>query len=157
LYALLQKERGLAMEYQRFDNQLVVRIEKGEELLETLVKVCRKEAVYAATVQGIGYTDEMKVRIYDNRADEFLFQTLTGPMEITGLSGNVVMADNGVYPHVHIMAADETMQLKGGHLVSCRIAAVAEVIMEVLPDTLHRGASDDLHLGTLCFRKQGME
>jgi predicted DNA-binding protein with PD1-like motif len=145
--------RRITMEYQRFDNRLVVRVDKGEELLQTLAHVCEKESVFAASVQGIGYTDEMKVRIYDNRTDEFIFQTLKGPMEITGLTGNIVMADNGIYPHVHIMAADETMHVKGGHLVSCQIAAVAEVILDVLPDTLRRGESDDLRLGTLRFNK----
>lgn len=142
------------MEYQRYVNKLVLRVDKGEELMEALQKVCETEAIDAATVQGIGYTDEMKVRIYDNRKDEFVFQTLTGSMEITGLSGNIVKADNGIYPHIHIMAADEAMQVRGGHLVQCRIAAVAEVVLDLLPEGMERGASDDLHLGTLRFIKK---
>jgi predicted DNA-binding protein with PD1-like motif len=139
------------MEYYKSNNKIIVRIDKGEELISTLVDLCKKENLQAASLQGIGYTDEMKVRIYDNRKDEFLFQTLTGPMEITSLTGNIVMADNGIYPHIHIMAADENMLVHGGHLVSCRIAAVAEIILEMLPPSLKRGESDDLRLGTLRF------
>jgi predicted DNA-binding protein with PD1-like motif len=41
------------------------------------------------------------------------------------------------------------MNVHGGHLVRCKIAAVAEVVLEILPDGLRRGESDDLRLGTL--------
>jgi hypothetical protein len=43
------------------------------------------------------------------------------------------------------------MLVNGGHLVSCRIAAVAEIILEMLSPSLKRGESDDLRLGTLRF------
>ena len=82
--------------------------------------VCRREQVSAALVQGIGFSDEMKIRIYDRDSDTFLFHTVKGPMEITSLTGNIARADNGLYAHLHIMAADREMNVKGGHLISCR-------------------------------------
>lgn len=140
------------MEYKKYGDQIIIRLDKGEELISLIAEICKKEDIMAASVQGIGYTDDIEVRIYDNRCNEFKFQSLTGPMEITNLCGNVVMADNGIYPHLHIMAADENMKIRGGHLVSCKIAAVAEVVLDILPGTLRRGISDDLHLGTLRFQ-----
>ena len=48
----------------------------------------------------------MKIRIYDRDSDTFLFHTVKEPMEITSLTGNIARADNGLYAHLHIMAAD---------------------------------------------------
>jgi predicted DNA-binding protein with PD1-like motif len=93
----------------------------------------------------------MRVRIYDKAQDQFLFQTLTGSMEITSLTGNVFQADNGLFTHLHIMAADKAMSIHGGHLVSCVIGATGEIVIEALPGKVTRGESDDFRLGTMRF------
>jgi hypothetical protein len=113
--------------------------------------VCRREHITSALVSGIGFTTEMKVRIYDKDKDEFLFQTLTGSMEITSLTGNVLEADNGLFTHLHIMAADRTMSIRGGHLVSCVIGATGEIVIEAVAGSVTRGESDDYRLGTMRF------
>jgi hypothetical protein len=139
------------MEYRTFGRKTVLRLDEGEEIVSSITAVCRQEHITAATVSGIGFTTEMKVRIYDKDRDEFLFQTLTGSMEITSLTGNVLEADNGLFTHLHIMAADRTMSIRGGHLVSCVIGATGEIVIEALDGTVTRGESDDFRLGTMRF------
>jgi hypothetical protein len=139
------------MEYRTFGNKTVLRLDQGEEIVSSITAVCRQEHITAAMVSGIGFTTEMKVRIYDKDRDEFLFQTLTGSMEITSLTGNVLEADNGLFTHLHIMAADRTMSIRGGHLVSCVIGATGEIVIEALDGTVTRGESDDFRLGTMRF------
>jgi hypothetical protein len=139
------------MEYRTFGSKTVLRLDEGEEIVSSITAVCKQEHITAATVSGIGFTTEMKVRIYDKDRDEFLFQTLTGSMEITSLTGNVLEADNGLFTHLHIMAADRTMSIRGGHLVSCVIGATGEIVIEALDGTVTRGESDDFRLGTMRF------
>jgi hypothetical protein len=139
------------MNYKRFGDRLIVTLDKGEEVMASLVELCEKEGINAAMLNGIGYTDEMRVRVFDNTKGEFVFRTLTEPREITALNGNIVLADNGIYPHLHIMAADLNMNVAGGHLISCKIAATAEIIIDVLPDAIRRGESNDSKLGGLSF------
>jgi predicted DNA-binding protein with PD1-like motif len=49
------------------------------------------------------------------------------------------------------MAADKTMSIHGGHLVSCVIGATGEIVIEALPGKVTRGESDDFRLGTMRF------
>jgi hypothetical protein len=139
------------MEYRTFGTRTVLRLDEGEEIVSSVTAVCQELGLTAATVSGIGFTTEMKVRIYDKEQDQFLFQTLTGSMEITSLTGNVFQADNGLFTHLHIMAADRTMAIRGGHLISCVIGATGEIILDALPASITRGPSDDLRLGPLRF------
>jgi hypothetical protein len=139
------------MEYKRFGSKVVVRLDVGDEIISSVTELCKQEKITAAFVSGIGFTTEMRVRIYDKDQDQFLFQTITGSMEITSLTGNVVQADNGLFTHLHIMAADKSMNIRGGHLVSCTIAATGELVIEVLEGSVTRGESDDFRLGTMRF------
>lgn len=139
------------MDYRTFGNKLVLRLDEGDEIISSVTEVCKKENITAATVNGIGFTTEMKLRIYDKDQDEFIFKTLTGSMEITMLTGNVFQAQNGLFTHLHIMAADKTMGIRGGHLVSCTIGATGEIIVEVLEGNIRRGLCDDTHLGPMEF------
>jgi hypothetical protein len=139
------------MEYKTFGNKTILRLDEGEEIVSSITSVCKKEGITSAIVSGIGFTTEMKVRIYDKDEDQFHFQTITGSMEITSLTGNVFQADNGLFTHLHIMAADRTMCIKGGHLVSCVIGATGEIVIETLDGSVTRGECDDYRLGTMRF------
>lgn len=44
------------------------------------------------------------------------------------------------------------MNIRGGHLISCEIAAATGIVLEVLPDEIKRGNSDEVHLGKLSFQ-----
>jgi predicted DNA-binding protein with PD1-like motif len=139
------------MEYKRFGSKVVVRLDEGDEIISSVTELCKQENITAGFVSGIGFTTEMRVRIYDQAQDQVLFQTITGSMEITSLTGNVVQADNGLFTHLHIMAADQSMNIRGGHLVSCTIAATGELVIEALEGSVTRGESDDFRLGTMRF------
>ena len=142
------------MEYRNFGRQIVIRLDEGDEIVAEVMEVCRREQVSAALVQGIGFTDEMKIRIYDRDSDTFLFHTVKEPMEITSLTGNIARADNGLYAHLHIMAADREMNVKGGHLISFRIAAAGEIVLNLCDGVFFRGASDDQRLGPISFEEK---
>jgi hypothetical protein len=139
------------MEYKTFGNKTILRLDAGDEIVSSITSLCQAEGITSAIVNGIGFTTEMKVRIYDKDQDQFLFQTLTGSMEITSLTGNVFQADNGLFTHLHIMAADHTMSIRGGHLVSCVIGATGEIVIEALDGQVTRGESDDFRLGAMRF------
>ena len=139
------------MQYKREQNQVVIRLDIGDEVVTCVTEICRRESIDAAAVQGIGYTDHMVLRIYDREKDEFLFQTIQEPMEITSLTGNVVLADNGLYTHLHIMTAGKDLAVKGGHLMSCNIALTGELVLTLLPEGIRRGTCSDRGLGTLRF------
>lgn len=139
------------MEYYRKNHQIAVRVDAGEELISTILELCEKENITSAFVHGIGFTDSMKVRVYNKAADQFSFKHFTQSMELTSIEGNIFVAENGIYPHIHVTAADETMSIKGGHLISCNIAATAELLITLTDFDITRGECNDLKLGLMQF------
>lgn len=53
------------MQYRRFGNTIVVRIDRGEEITEKIKEAALKENVRFASVQAIGATDEFEAGAYD--------------------------------------------------------------------------------------------
>ena len=52
------------MEYRRFGNKIIARIDKGEEILTTIKEISLKENIKLASVQALGATDEFTVGVY---------------------------------------------------------------------------------------------
>lgn len=139
------------MEYYRQNQQIAVRVDAGEELIAVIREICEKERITSAFVDGIGFSDELKVRVYKKSEDKFYFKTFRESMELTGITGNIFMADNGIYPHIHVTGADEEMNIKGGHLISCLIGATAELLITIADFDITRPPCDDLRLGLMRF------
>ena len=53
------------MDYRRFGDVLVVRLDRGEEIITTLGELAKREKISLATVQGIGACDQVKYSLYN--------------------------------------------------------------------------------------------
>ena len=53
------------MEYKRFGNKIIVRIDKDEEILEQVKKLALKENIRLAAVQALGATNSFTVGVYN--------------------------------------------------------------------------------------------
>lgn len=134
------------MEYFICDDTVVVRIERGEEVLCELEKLCDKLKITAATVEGIGAADKITVGLYNVEKKEYFKKTFTGDFEVTSLLGNITTKNGKPYLHLHINFADENLNSFGGHLNECRICATAEIFIKSLPCKLKRFLDDETGL-----------
>ena len=64
------------MEYRRFGQKMVIRLDPGEEILSTLREAAVKENVRLASVSAIGATDNFTVGVYDVQKQIYLHQKL---------------------------------------------------------------------------------
>ncbi len=53
------------MEYMKFDDAYVVRLDCGEEIVESLTKICDREKITLATIEGIGAADHAVIGLYN--------------------------------------------------------------------------------------------
>ena len=142
------------MESKRFGDQIVLRIDDGEELLQAVEAACRLHGVNAAQISGIGARSSVRLRVLNDTNDGFLFRDFSMPMEIANITGNVTADINGLFLHLHLTAADGEMRLYGGHVVSCVIANTAEIWITLLPDgMLHRAETAEGLLRKIEFGK----
>ena len=59
----------------------------GEEIVESLTKICDREKITLATIEGIGAADHAVIGLYNVGEQVYHKTELNGPMEITATDG----------------------------------------------------------------------
>ena len=132
------------MEYRRFGDAWVLRLDRGEEVLASLESFCRAENVSLGSVEGLGASDHTVIGLYDVSERVYHKSVFDEPMEITSLIGNISRKDGEVYLHVHITLGRADSTVIGGHLNECRISATCELFVRPLPGTVERRLDEDV-------------
>ena len=76
------------MDYRRFGNTYLVRMDVGEEIVEELKSLCRTENIRLAQVDAIGAVRQAVIGVYDLEEQAYHREDLEGFMEIAGLHGS---------------------------------------------------------------------
>ena len=140
------------MRYKRIDDRhYVIRIDKGEEVIEQLSILCDKENISAGEIKGIGASDKIEIGLFNTKTKEYKTSIKEGMFEITSLLGNISRKDNDVYLHCHINFSDESLNVCGGHLVKCYISATCEIVITVLNGIVERNFDNYIGLNLFAF------
>ena len=137
------------MKFKKFGNKWIVRIDKGEEVIQTIKKICEDNKIKLGSISGIGAADKVTIGLFDTKAKEYHSQKLIGDYEITNLSGNISTMNKEVYLHLHITLADKNQQAFGGHLGSAIISGTGEIIVEEIEGKIERGFNEEVGLNLL--------
>ena len=97
------------MEYRKFGDTYVVRMDRGEEILATLTALCEKENIRLAQVDALGAVDHVVVGVYDVPTKTYYKTEFNEPMEISNLCGTVSRKDGQVYLHLHVTVCGKDM------------------------------------------------
>ncbi len=141
------------MEFQRFGNYYVVRLDKGEEILQKLREVCERENIKLGSITGLGAANKVVLGLFYTEEKIYNKTTLTGPMEITSLVGNISTLNGKCYLHCHINVCDKNMNVLGGHLNECYISATGEFIISVIDGKIERELNKEVGLNLYKFLK----
>lgn len=133
------------MQYKKFGDTYLVRIDLDEEIMQELKCFCEKENIALARVEAIGATNHAVIGVYDLKDQAYHREELNGFMEITSLNGNITRKDGEAYLHLHGTLAGQDHAIHGGHVIEMRVGATCEMFVTVLPGEVNR-ISDD-HLG----------
>ena len=139
------------MEYLKTPEAYVVRLKRGEEILESLTDLCLKESITLASVNGIGACDLAEVGVYEVDRKEYLKTTLTGSMEILSLQGNITRKDGKPYLHLHAVLCGEDCRCMGGHLNKARISVTCELVIRPLSGTVGRIPDEETGINLMAF------
>lgn len=137
------------MKVKRIHNKLIVRIDKGEELVESLMKVIQAHNVNLGSIIGIGATDRVTIGLYDVSKQEYHSQEYTGNFEIAPVVGNITTMNDEPYLHIHINICDEKHHSFGGHLNKAIISATCECIIDIIDGSINRIVDEETGLNLL--------
>lgn len=139
------------MDYRKFENKFVVRLEKGEEVIESLKEICKNEKIKLAEITGIGASDSIEIGVFNIYTKEYKTKIFEGMFEITSLVGSASIKDGEPYLHIHINFGDENGNVRGGHLVASKISATCEIIISVIKGKVERKFDDNIGLNLFDF------
>ena len=134
------------MRYKRLGSKLVVRIDKGEEIIDTLLNVCGSCGITLGSISGIGATNRATIGLFDTVSKKYHSRELTGEYEITSLSGTVTTMEGKPYLHVHATLSDASYAAFGGHLNAAVVSGTCEVIIDIMDGEVDRVFSEEVGL-----------
>ena len=137
------------MQYKKFGDTYLVRIDLNEEIMQSLKQLCEKEDIRLAQVNAIGASNHAVVGVYDLREQAYHREELNGFMEITGLTGNVTRMNGEVYLHLHGTMVDQNNVIHGGHVIELTVGATCEMFVQVLPGEVSRTREESLGINLI--------
>lgn len=139
------------MEYRRFGDTLIVRIDQGEDFFEKLRTVAIREDVKLASVSGLGTFSSMNVGVYDLDKRQFMGNDFEGMFEIVSLTGTINTMNGEYYAHIHASVGDKDGKVYGGHLSRATIGATMELVITVIDGSVDRVKDENTGLNIFKF------
>jgi uncharacterized protein len=124
--------------FRHFGNRYIVRIDRGEEIVESLKAFLAQSGVLSGSVSGIGAVYGAEVARFVAETKQYVKLKLEGEYEITALNGNIAVLDGKTFLHLHISLTDTAFRGLGGHLQSAVVSGTCEVVVDVLEGYLKR-------------------
>lgn len=139
------------MEYRRFDQTIVARIDKGEEILEQIKEIALKENIKLASISALGAVNDFTVGVFKTDEKKYYSNEFKGYFEITSLTGTINTMNGEVYAHIHMSAGNEKGEVFGGHLNRAVVSATCEMIITVIDGKVDRSFSEEIGLNLFRF------
>lgn len=135
------------MRYIKDGTSYIVRIDRGEEVLDKLNEFIKETDIKAATISGIGACSEVELGVYSVKNREYIKNKYEGEFEILSLIGNITQDAGDAYIHLHIMISDGLAQgagiTVGGHLNKCIISGTCELRIDECENAYQRKVDDE--------------
>ena len=139
------------MEYRRFDNTIIARIDKGEEILDIIKELTLKENIKLASVRALGATNDFTVGVYKIDEKKYYSNTFTGNFEIVSLTGTINTMNDEFYTHIHMSAGNDKGEVFGGHLNRAIVSATCEMVINIIDGKVDRYKDEEIGLNLFKF------
>ena len=139
------------MDYRKFGQTWIIRMDRGEEIVSCLKALCEKEHIRLASVSALGASSRAVVCVYDIEKKVYHRQTLTEFMEIASLTGTVTEKDGAPYLHLHGTFCDESHVARGGHVMEITVGATCEMVLTEIDGHVGRELQEETGLNLFRF------
>ena len=139
------------MEYRRFGNKIVARMDKGEEICAKLLELAEAEDIRLASVSGIGASNDVTLGVFDTKFYNKTVYNATD-YELGSVTGSLSRQDGKPYLHLHAVIGSPVMgECHAGHLNAAVVSATCELVIDVIDGEVGREFSDDIGLNLFKF------
>ncbi|MCK5023746.1 MAG: DNA-binding protein, partial [Candidatus Aenigmarchaeota archaeon] len=130
----------------------VIRLEKGEKVIEKLTEFCKKTGTKSGHFAGIGGLSEAKIGHLSIEKKKYHSKVFKDSLlELISLQGNVTMSEGEVKIHAHILIGDSKFRTFGGHLMEAKVLPTCEIVLFPFSETINRKHNERIGLQLLDF------
>lgn len=118
------------MDYRNYSGTIYLRLDKGDDVLSSILDVCKKENIRSCIFSGIGGCDYAKVGAFQPEKGFYNEYEKEGMLELVSLNGDIKDSEQGPLIHAHACLSYEDggeIKLIGGHLLALRISITGEI------------------------------
>lgn len=139
--------RGTTMQVKAVGTRYLVRLEPGEDAIESLKRFADSTRIAFAAVRAIGTFERVTLGYYDLDTQTYQTQEFDEPVEVLNLTGNIARGeDDERMVHAHVTVGRPDYSTLGGHLVEAVVGPTLEVVIEPGPVTVRRRHDDETGL-----------
>ncbi len=130
-------------------DKYVLRLESGDDILQTIRQFATTKRISAGLLEGIGSLSKVKLGHYDFKTKQYRYETFEDDLEILNLSGNIASMNREPLPHVHVTLGRRDFSVIGGHLDEGSSANMVEIGLWKLPGKLVKAKDVEIGLNVL--------
>ena len=139
------------MEYRKFENKIIARIDKGEEILEKIKEIALQENIKLASINALGATNDFTVGVYKVDEKKYYSNEFKGNFEIVSLTGTINTMNGEFYTHIHMSAGNDKGEVFGGHLNKAIVSATCEMVINIIEGNVDRYFDEEIGLNLFKF------
>ena len=137
------------MKYQRFEQTIIVRMDKGEDIVKQVKNVALKEKIKLASISALGAINEFTVGVFKTKEKKYYANEFKGDFEIASLTGTINTMNDEYYSHMHLSAGNDQGQVFGGHLNKAIVSATCEMVIQIINGEVDRYFDEEVGLNLL--------
>ncbi len=117
------------MEFERFGDHYVLRLNPGEEVKSTLLDFLDREGIGGGEFHGFGGFCRVRLSYFDVTTRQFKPHEIDEQVEVVSLLGNVARENGKPIVHMHAAVSDAQSHTSSGHLVEGVVRPTLEVFL----------------------------
>ncbi len=139
------------MRYARIsNNSYLIRLDSGDDLIESLEKFAGIEKVQSASFQGLGSLQRARIGHFDfHNTHQYEFHEYHEDLEILSAIGNITMLDGKPLVHVHLSLSRRDCAQIGGHADKGCIVNLLEIQLTKMKTAFQRKRDARLGLNVI--------
>jgi len=141
------------MEFERFGNHYVLRLDPGEEVMATLLAFADREDIRGGYFLAFGAFSRVRLAYFDVALKQYDENDVDEQVEVVSLLGNVARENGRPAIHMHAAVGNEHARTYSGHLRQGIVRPTLEVFLTKLDGEIRRAHDPDTGLELLALRQ----
>ncbi len=142
------------MEYQKFGDTYVIRLDAGEEIVQSILALASKESIRLGQLRGLGAVNNVTLKSFRPDTKQYQAHLYHTDLEIVSLYGTLTTLGGRPYTHMHMSVADLVGHVYGGHLNKAVVSTSCELFLDTLDGEVDRKPNPELGLNLLHFSQE---